>query len=354
LDLLRWRYAAADTPALKVSDGIDWEALARLATAHRVAGLLHERIEAGVRAQVPDAIRTLLRNHVRSQAFHSLKLTRELLRISNLLEDRKIPVLPVKGPVVAHFLYGDLGLRSFRDLDLLVRTHQLAPAHDLLIAEGYVCDEADWSPARKRAFAFAGGHHYGYWHPERQLRVELHWRLSPNKLSWPVETEEFWKRTEQQRLYGQSIRCNQPEDMLLTLCIHGARHWWSRLNWICDIAELLRRYPALDWTAVETRARAAGGVRMLGLGVWVAHDLLGVALPEPVWTKIANDAAIQHLADDVRQMLFQDLDLFEGERGARWRFYLALRERLRDRIQFTAGQVSNTLFWQTLHKGTEI
>jgi hypothetical protein len=332
---------------------VDWEALYRLAVAHRVTGLLHERIEAGLRDVVPKPVRNELRHQVRGQAYRSLKLAGELLRLSALLEKQSLPVLPLKGPVVAHFLYGDLGLRSFRDLDLLVRRRHLSRAHELLVAEGYVCDEAGWSWARQQAFAAAGGHHYGYWHPRRLLRVELHWRLSPGKLSWPVETEEFWGRTEQRVMYGQPVRCSTGEDMLLILCIHGARHWWSRLNWICDIAELLRRSPDLDWAAVEARARAAGGERMLGLGVQVAHDILGIPLPEPVHARLARDPAIGELAADVRRMLFQDLDLFESERGERWRFYMRLRERLRDRVQFAAGQVSNTLFWQTLHKKDE-
>ena len=350
VQLLRWRYQTPGSPPPVVASGTNWASLSRLATDHRVAGLLHERIDSGLRDQVPEPVREALRHLVRSQAYQSLKLAGELLRISALLERQGVPVLPVKGPVVAHFLYGDLGLRSFRDLDLLVRRRHLDRADQLLVAEGYACDEASWSRARRQAFAAAGGHHYGYWHPQRQLRVELHWRLSPGKLSWPVETEAFWGRTEERLMHGQPLRCSPAEDMLLALCIHGARHWWSRLNWICDIAELLRRCPALDWDAVDSRAHAAGGERMLGLGVRVAHDVLHVPLPEAVRAKLARDPVIDELVDDVRRMLFQDLNLFEGERGERWRFYMRLRERFRDRVQFAAGQVSNTLFWQTLHK----
>jgi hypothetical protein len=353
LELLCWRYQPQGAPPPALAEPVDWERLTHLAEVHRVSGLLHERIDAGFRDQVPEAVREAVHHQVRGHAYQSLKLARELLRVSALLEKQGVPVLPVKGPVVAHFLYGDLGLRSFRDLDLLVRRQHLDRANALLIADGYVCDEAGWSRARQQVFAVAGGHHYGYWHPLRQLRVELHWRLSPGKLSWPIETEEFWGRTEERKIHGQPVRCSPPEDVLLILCIHGARHWWSRLTWICDIAELLRRHPSLDWAVVQSRARAVGGERMLGLGVHVAHDLLGIPLPEVIRARLARDPSVGALAADVRRMLFQELNLFEGERGTRWRFYMRLRERLRDRAKFAAGQVSNTLFWQTLHKNGE-
>src|SRR3712207_8653927 len=40
---------------------------------------------------------------------------------------------------------------------------------------------------------------------------------------------------------------------LLILCVHGTKHIWGRLSWICDVAELLRTQPDMDWEYVLDR-----------------------------------------------------------------------------------------------------
>jgi hypothetical protein len=113
--------------------------------------------------------------------------------------------------------------------------------------------------------------------------------------------------------------------------VHGAKHYWSKLGWICDVAELLRAHPGLKWTALLLQAKQLGATRMLFLGVFLAHALLGTKLPEEVWRKIQSDIVVTWLADKVQARLFADhhRDISAVNDPA---FYLKLRERLRERI----------------------
>jgi hypothetical protein len=323
---------------------LDWDRLFSLACSHKVTPLLLDCLTQHAVDMVPRAVLSELRLHVQAGALHKLHLTHELLRVVAALQERGIDVVPFKGPVAAQMLFGDLGKRSFNDLDILVRPRHLQATGEALQSLGYHC-EFNWSPLRKAAYMVAGGYHYGYHGRDARIRVEVHWRLSPRKLAWPLETEGFWQRLEPVTIAGKPILANPPEDLLLMLCVHGARHWWGRLNWICDIAALLRRYPDLDWKAVNARARSVGGERMLRLGLRVAHDVLGARLPHDVWAAIEEDAVVASLTRDVQWMLFRDVDL-EATRKERWSFYLRLRERVRDRVQYALGQTFNTLFWK--------
>ena len=49
-----------------------------------------------------------------------------------------------------------------------------------------------------------------------------------------------------------------PEDNLLLLCMHGAKHCWSRLERVCDVAELITSHSNLDWVALVSRAKVFG------------------------------------------------------------------------------------------------
>ena len=54
---------------------------------------------------------------------------------------------------------------------------------------------------------------------------------------------------------------------LFELPAEGARFL---MNWIYDVAALLGGPRTLDWDAIQRRARAAGGQRMLRLGLRVS------------------------------------------------------------------------------------
>ena len=69
------------------------------------------------------------------------------------------------------------------------------------------------------------------------------------------------------------------EDALLTACLHGSKEKWWRLLWVADVAALIRRHPALDWTALMERAETSGVRRMILLGLALAQDLFSSVAP---------------------------------------------------------------------------
>jgi hypothetical protein len=130
--------------------------------------------------------------------------------------------------------------------------------------------------------------------------------------------------------------------MLLFLCVHGTRHYWERLQWICDVAELVRREPALDWDRLESSAARVGCHRMLRFGLHLAGDLLEAPAPEAVLRQASQDPAVRGLAEFVGRGLFTpgpDPRSF----GAFRSYYLGTRERWQDRFAYW-----RTFAWQGL------
>src|SRR6185503_8502263 len=67
----------------------------------------------------------------------NLLLTGELIKLLDSLDARGIPVIPLKGPTLAVRAYGDIGLRQFSDLDVLVRQSDVSRIQALLIENGF-------------------------------------------------------------------------------------------------------------------------------------------------------------------------------------------------------------------------
>jgi hypothetical protein len=119
--------------------------------------------------------------------------------------------------------------------------------------------------------------------------------------------------------------------------VHGAKHRWERLGWLCDVAEIVRSPKGLNWDqAIESAARV-GAERILLLGLSLANELLGAAPPADVAKAIQRDVVVQGLATQVKEWLFSEapvtLDL-----GEREQFFMRLRERRADRLRVALKQ----------------
>jgi len=106
-------------------------------------------------------------------------------------------------------------------------------------------------------------------------------------------------------LAGAEVPDMSPEINLLVLCMHGSKHVWSRLIWICDVAELLDSSSGLDWKEITREAKQSGLWRTLALGVLLAHQVAGAAVPPAVLQRFESDAAARNLARHIEENLFE-------------------------------------------------
>ncbi len=95
-----------------------------IANLERMLPLLYKNLILISPKKVPPAVMTHLRNEFLLNSSRNMKLTRELLFIIDNFDAKGIPIMPFKGPVLAEQVYGDIALRSFVDLDLLVPEHE--------------------------------------------------------------------------------------------------------------------------------------------------------------------------------------------------------------------------------------
>ena len=129
----------------------------------------------------------------------------------------------------------------------------------------------------------------------------------------------------------------ETEDLLIVLCVHGSKHAWEQLKWVCDVAELLRAYDRLDWDQIFSSASMWRCRRLLIMGVSLAHRLFDVPLPSAVLAHISVDSDVQMLSHRMPVSLLADPSVGVTEAQAvalyftlkdswreRWRFGLAL------------------------------
>jgi len=97
-----------------------------------------------------------------------------------------------------------------------------------------------------------------------------------------------------------------PVSELLMLCMHGSKHVWSRLIWICDVAKLLEREPDLDWDFAQQEARRVGLWRCLALGVLLARRVASAPAPADVLRSFEQDRWASKLAEFLDEQVLEE------------------------------------------------
>ncbi len=263
-----------------ITQDLNWSLVLRLAEIHGVLPLLTWHLQKLQRSLYLDENKTVqdfLEHFFRLNLSRNLLLTSELLKLVNKFESEQISVLSFKGPILAQIAYNHLGLRQFLDLDLLVKERQVIPAIHLLIGQGYQ-PQFDLSEYQYMTYARIRNE-LMFWHEEKQIAVDLHWDLLPKGYSYCPHPAIPWQGCEKVTFARKDSLTLSREHLLLYLCAHGSKHNWSRLMRLCDVAELIKNTPELNWNQVQSQAGQFGSKRMLYLGLYLAHTLLSTPLP---------------------------------------------------------------------------
>jgi len=322
---------------------LDWNRLLLMAHQHRLSLLLawvwddDEMIPAGVRGALASSFT--------QTASGTLQKSADLLRLLTALQAAGVAALAYKGPPLAARLYDNPAIRPSADIDLLVRPSDLGKAREVLSRHGYspmvplTAEQESWWLASECSLDFV--------RQGTRVAADLHWTIVPRHYAIDMSFESLWERRRLIPFGEAQIATLSAEDCLLTLAIHGGKHLWERLIWVCDISRLLE-VEVIDWQCLESRATQLGVRRLLWIALRLARDLFGGELPAPVAEHIERDGAAGSLAASLaagydRPSASSDL--------ARWRLQLEMRERRRDRARcvYRYATTAGVVEWNWVH-----
>jgi Uncharacterised nucleotidyltransferase len=220
--------------------------------------LLHRRVaELGLRPRYE----ALLKGAYRWRWCENQLLLRAALPLIAGWRADRIPVLALKGLALLR-RYRDLGLRPLSDLDVLVPRPHAPALMRALPAAGWRARVDDGPLPERTEARLAETHAAGF--VRGRAEIDLHWASLVEDLS-PGGDDRLWGRSTAVTVpipgrHGPGVSLGLPSDadLLLQVCVHGAR--WSRtsaITWVPDALLILREEAGrFDWTALVTEARA--------------------------------------------------------------------------------------------------
>jgi hypothetical protein len=286
-----------------VARPLDWDFLLTAAAENSVMPLLGRHLPTlAANLVAPEQIERL-KGACRASAVRCLSLAGELIKILGQFESEGILAIPWKGPVLAAQAYGDIAMREYEDLDLIVRQSELPRAHEVMLRLGFRAKYPWIHPGGATGSLVPG--EYNYVDDGRRLIVELHTEFTLRHFPVTPDLGDYSRRLVTVSLSGHPVQTLSIEDALPVLCVHGAKDFWERISWVADISELVQRAPALDWDAVWQRAERMKAERMLSLGLALAAGLLEAPLPSEVRLRVQSDEVATRIAAELQGMLLR-------------------------------------------------
>ena len=267
-----------------------WDAVLDGARRHAVAPLLLAGLQ-GSGAAVPEAVIDELRYEAHAAARLSLTQAAALTRFYRRFSELRLRVLVLKGVPLAQRLYGDLGLRSAQDIDLLVDPADADAAGAVLLETGHRQTET-FLRGRTRTFHRRWFKETTYDHPDYG-RVELHHRLTDLSELLPWDFASLWRARDEVWLGNIAVPVLGRRHLACYLCAHAAEHAWQRLRWLTDLAALLRE-PGELAIALATAEEAGLAAPMLH-AVTLAHDWLGLPVDNDALARARADRRVRRL-----------------------------------------------------------
>lgn len=288
----------------------DWPRVEAIAGRHRVTGLVHKALtslpEGAMEDTAAAAVLRRLRDLAAKQAQHCLRLTMESTRLQALFTAAGIQPVFLKGSALTKAMYGDLSLRSSKDIDIYVCPDQAPAAATVLLAAGYRPlhpQAAEHLPTWVRY-----GKAIDWQSVTSGAMLELHWKLTDLPL---LRGAQPTRHLQQVQIAGSAHLPTLSGDLLLSyLCVHGASHAWGRLKWLADVYALLPQNNPAAIEEIYQRAVTHDAGRAVAQALQLCHDLFGLEIGR-VARLAEDDAALAFLRWQVLRLLSGDGEVLE-------------------------------------------
>ncbi|HRW97890.1 MAG TPA: nucleotidyltransferase family protein [Cyclobacteriaceae bacterium] len=216
----------------------------------------------------------------------------ELDRVGACFASTGIPLVALKNSGIVRGIYPFPGAVPMGDVDVLVRKQDFRRAHAILLENGYqfefrsALEEEDIEEAEQ-----GGGAEYWKVLPNgEKLWFELQWRPIAGRWIRPDQepsADELMARSIP--IEGTDVRLLAPEDNLLQVCLHTAKHSYVRapgLRLHLDVERIVRAYPGLDWSLFMQRVEKLQVKTATYFSLVIPKELFGTPIPDDVLNRL--------------------------------------------------------------------
>jgi hypothetical protein len=274
----------------------DWDRVVRIADRHFVIDYVLKATNRWT-VELPIAALQGLRERQLLRVAHRMLIDAELVRILGVLAAADLPLVLLKGPVLARTIYPEPQLRGYNDIDMVVEDANKDAVVAKLLGCGFTevpCSAKERNGAHAAHLENGSGFHREFVTRGGQVLVELHADALQLGLKANGESQR-WQRARPVPALPGALMLGA-EDQIVQLSSHAHKHGFSRLIWLKDLDLLVRtQMKPIDWGLVVYAARLEGVQSSVWYSLLLCETMLGTRLPGALLEQLDPGAALRLL-----------------------------------------------------------
>lgn len=230
-----------------------------------------------------------MRRRYQVSTVRTMLMYRRLAGLLLALTQNGLEFIVLKGPALGSTVYPDTSLRIFNDLDLHVRERDWGAANRILKDLGFI-PEQDRPEHPPKLIPQAVLCEQKYYNIHDGLLVEVHYDDILYAGLAARNIEGFWQRAVMISIEGISVKTLSLEDQIINLCAHVHCHGYTRLNWLSDLAFILRQHSAyINWQQLVSITGEEDAQVLVHYSLHFLEKLLDIPVPPEVLSALKPD-----------------------------------------------------------------
>jgi hypothetical protein len=258
---------------------LEWDVLLRAAIKHGIAPLFYQRVKN--LDNIPKDILASFREAYYLNIFRNARYYQKLSEIISHLHENEIEVIVLKGAYLAKTVYESDALRFIGDMDLMVKSADLAKTQNILLQLGYKQKKHNLTIEEQCAI-----HHCLIdFKKQATFGIDVHWNLhfkSDSKIK--INSEMLWQAARPCTIGNIQALSLSLEDLLFHICFHAAyANNFHGMRFLYDVEKTVAYvYDEIDWNLLFERASQWKAEKAVYLALYIAKDCLAAKVPDKI------------------------------------------------------------------------
>lgn len=279
--------------ALLSSGQLNLELFITRSLGSHLAPLIHTSLKS-INHEIPEESLALLKNAYNQVLVRNIRLYESFRNVLDIFNQGGIDCIPLKGIYLAEWLYDDIGLRHLSDIDLLVRSDDVATVCMFMHSNGWLTQKAK-SRSEFEDEHFSPAHPYTFF--KNGVTIELHSHLYNRNFGAKISETEIWEHTLPEKFNQIEIRQFSTEMLLQHLCLHLYKHivgFDVKLVSFCDIRELIQQQDRpLNWNEFREKCERYDCLKEVGQILYISHKYWQTNVPSSFFLGIDIEPQIE-------------------------------------------------------------
>ena len=275
---------------------------------------------------VPEAIVSSLEKRYLVSMRRNVLLMNEIENISKYFREKDLQCIFLKGALASEQMFGDVGLYTGGDIDMLVKPKDLDKAKRCIEELGYKqaggYSEKDYLETHYHLPPYMKGDYV----------VEIHWKLTKRYVSIPPDF--WWEKTIEYSSNNVSYTLLSPERYLLSAVFRLYSHGFQPLRFLVFVAGLIEHFKKeTDWRFIMDSAEIFHMKRITSFSLKLAKEYLDASVPDHLTEK--GLFGYDYLKERI------DKHLFSGEKrhSRNMMLYILLQDNVMDLVIVGLGRL---------------